>query len=1659
MKNNRKIWVRALVLVLVAALMLPMAACRRNQQEETTGPADPQAASQTYTVQVQTAGGMALSGVGVYIYEDETMAELVWFDQTGEDGTMSFTDVVRNSYVAVLSDVPTGYSAADFYPITGEVTTIVLEVGTLDEDSAKDLVYKLGDMMMDFTVVGSDGTEYTLSELLKQKKAVMLNFWYIGCEPCKAEFPYLQEAYEQYSEDVAVLAMNHIDPEADIAAFQKENGYTFPMVSCDPVWQQLMNLTAYPTTVMIDRFGNICLIHRGTIDNAKTFEDTFAYFAAEEYEPKPVKDITELLTEEEEGSKENPNEVGGQASFQVEVEPGKEVYTQIYKAKGMYLSIQGKDKNFYVLYNDKTYTPDGSNTVGFVVSTGDNYTPAVFAIGNTGTEKQTYNVYLSHLAGTFNNPYSLKLGEFTATVNAGNNQGIYYRGTAPEDGTFTVQCISAPAGIKYDFSLQSMDVSWTVLRNYGGDGNVDPETGYPTVRLQMKKGMDIMFSVGTLPDDSNSCPGGTFKFLLSFEAGEVQGAQKIEKIDYTVTVTDEADQPLAGVAVWLTKEEQTVSAKTDDKGGVTMNLEKGTYTGTVSVPEGYTLENNAFTLTEEAPTATVKLAAAVDTRVEYAVTVYSPEWEPAAGVEVVILGAGSAVTNDEGVAVFKLEPGNYTVLTGQIPNGWECSDMLTLTAEQVNGELYLQYALGTEQNPIALQELSNPVTNTGTVYYSAFFNGATMEVTGDGDFTVLLDGNTLTPADGVVSQLIQTGNPRMPAVFAIVGDGEFSVSFTYPAGHQMNPAPLVLGVNTATQTAGASDYYYQWTAPGTGELTVSMDASANWLYSVSNQTTGVASDIHWSDDETPVYAETLTVSEGDVILVTVNTYDPADMFQNPAGDVVTTAAFVWTLPCESFTTAPVAASGSWNYRLASPDSATLTIENANAYVIYGNTTYGPDSEGKVTVALGSEAEAELTIGNMNTADAESFEVSVSWPVGSKRNPQELRFRFPMNQTLNLAEGDTDGYYYVLHPSLTGTLTLTRRSNGVEAEAYTVVVDRNNGEEILTPAEDDDTKTIQVYVFPDDALLIHVQAAPDAEGNYPAVSNIRINGTFVQDYTTYTVTFDPNGGTLTGEATAESSNGKLPALPADPVRADYKFLGWFDAVEGGNQLTTATSIKSDMTVYARWEKIEYNITFDARGGVLEGEATLRTENYLLASLPEVSMAGYTFQGWFDLPAGGNQITSGTVFTDHTTVYAQWKSDNAGGDTGEMITYQVSVVNEKGEPVTSGVYVTWQNSERMETRIINNASGSVSAQLPAAQYTVMLTMTGAYAGYCYDAASAVTNGEDHDITVQIAKPLAGDAAQTDYDSLITLDVPMGATYVKLTSSQVNYAVEEGVGYCFFRFAITEEGRYAFSVSNGAAITNWGSNTFYIHDQSTEAEREANEFMIEVKDTNIPADTGVLYQIFAVEVTADFADTILLIEDAGDAEYTYLDAPFTVFEGTQAPEVEYVDGKAAAIKENIFNLTTGGKTLTYVDMLNDKAVKGDDGYYHLNSKTGPILYVNLGEEAPYVSMGILTGAIGQYGTGFKKIFYNDDGTPAVNSDGTYKKEDYTDAMIAYALHADPTTGAYPLTDDLIYMLQHGGEYKGWYTPGSGTYLFEEQDITVDNALAWMFAVCYLK
>ena len=1774
MKNYKNLLKRILSLVLICALVLPFAACGKDSQTQdpTDGPAntDPQAQKQTYTVKVESAGGMALSGVGVYIYEDETLAELVWFDQTGDDGTMTFTDVVRNTYVAVLADVPTGYAVREQYPITGETTVITLEQAQMD-DITEDVVYKPGDLVMDFTVTDNNGNSYTLSELLKQKKAVVLNFWFIECEPCKAEFPFLQEAYDKYQDDIALLALTPINTADAVAAFQAENGYTFPMMACDSSWQKIFGVPAYPTTIIIDRFGNIALKHTGSIDSAKTFADAFAFFTAEDYTAQIVDDITSLEVEADQGTLENPLEFGGQSSFQVTVDSDKEVYTAVHKAKDMYLSIKGKNKNFYVLYNNKTYTPDSSNTVGFVVTTGDNYTPAVFAIGNEDAKAQSFQVNLGHLAGSFNNPYDLPIGEFTAQIYSGNEKGIYYRATTPEDGTFIVQCVSAPAGVEYDFSLQSLDENRTVLRNYRGEGTVDEATGYPTVTLEMAKGSKIMFSVGTLPDDANNYPGGTFRFLVTFQPGELKEEEKVEKIDYTVTVTGPEGIPMADVTVWLSQDTKTFSGKTDAEGKVVLNLDKGTYTGTLSLPEGYTLENNAFELTPEAPAAEIQLAAVVDTRVEYIITVTDPFEVPVEGAEVLVIGVGSALTDAEGKARFLLEPGSYTITAGALPAGFSCDKMLTTAIHVTEAALVLDYLAGTQQNPIAITEEDSAVTNAGTTWYATRFGGSNMTVTGAPGFTVTYADQQITAADGTVTLPVTVNSPFEPMVFAITGDGEYHVTFAYPAGHQMNPAALALGQNSAKRETGDTEYYYTWTAIADGKLTITMDKNAQWVYCLNNVTAGTFGETHWSDDETVVTSETIDVKAGDEISLTVNTYDPADMFVSPAGTVTFEAAFTWIVESIPFTTAKTPAGGSYNYEITGAADAIVTITSDTAWVRYNGTTYTAKA-GKVELTLGKEDVALITVGNGGTEEAK-YDVAFSWPVGHSRNPQIIACA-PGVSTLSVKDIHADGFYAVMTSTVMGTVSLTVAPTEI---SYTLQLTRNNGKpQTFTP-----DSQLDIYVYPGDTLSILLTAAP---------ADFALTWEITDDNAQQTVTFDACGGVLTGAATALTNKGRLEALPTDPTREGYTFAGWFDAAEGGNRVSVDTIYEQDTTVYAQWVKIEYKVTFDACGGTMTGEATLTTVDYKLAALPAVTRKGYTFNGWFDAAEGGNAVTVDTVYSANTTIYAQWTQverqvtfDACGGtlegeaavmtedgklivlpavtrenyifngwfdaaeggnaitldtvysaDTtiyaqwtrieyqvtfdacggtlegeaavmtedgklaalptavlegyefagwfdaaegGNAITldtvysanttiyaqwiyvapqpmdYTVTVLDSDGQPVPSGVVVTWQGENGTATKAITTADGTVTAQLLPGSYQIILTLTGTWAEYKYTSVTVTESAPA--ATLELTPPTVSEIVLEQTYVGNFLQVGLGKTFVTLNSSQPNYAVYEGTAYCFFYCPITEEGVYELTTTNGAPISNWGTNSFFLNKQELP---ENNVITETIKEANLH-DGMAIY--FAVEVTAANESTILQLKNTGKAEVTYLDAPYIIFKGTMTPEIKMVGGKPTAIEENIFKLDLGGKELTYVDMLNDKPVLGADGYYHLGTEDGPILYVNLGGAAPHYSMATLVGVIGQFGTSLRKTFLDENKNPIPTGDPEFpfQKEDYTEAMTAYCLHADKATGLYPLTEDLAYMLYHGGEAKEWYDPTNPNYLFAETEREVDPALLWMFAVCYLK
>lgn len=68
--------------------------------------------------------------------------------------------------------------------------------------------------------------------------------------------------------------------------------------------------------------------------------------------------------------------------------------------------------------------------------------------------------------------------------------------------------------------------------------------------------------------------------------------------------------------------------------------------------------------------------------------------------------------------------------------------------------------------------------------------------------------------------------------------------------------------------------------------------------------------------------------------------------------------------------------------------------------------------------------------------------------------------------------------------------------------------------------------------------------------------------------THTVTFNPNGGTVSLSTAITTPSGKLTTMPT-PILSGYTFDGWFTLASGGEKITTDYIFTSDTMVYAHW----------------------------------------------------------------------------------------------------------------------------------------------------------------------------------------------------------------------------------------------------------------------------------------------------------------------------------------------------------------------------------------------------------------------------------------------------------------------------------------------------------
>ena len=208
-----------------------------------------------------------------------------------------------------------------------------------------------------------------------------------------------------------------------------------------------------------------------------------------------------------------------------------------------------------------------------------------------------------------------------------------------------------------------------------------------------------------------------------------------------------------------------------------------------------------------------------------------------------------------------------------------------------------------------------------------------------------------------------------------------------------------------------------------------------------------------------------------------------------------------------------------------------------------------------------------------------------------------------------------------------------------------------------------------------------------------------------------VTLDLGGGKLgdssediqiivkTGsEFTAPASDGLT--RPDGNTGSYFMWLG-----SNGKLYAPGDNVPADVTALTvQWTAPTYAVTLHANGGSVSPASMTTGADGKLASLPTPTRSSYSFNGWYTEKNGGTKVTTDTVFSANTTVYAHWTYtggyyspvyytltfETNGGDKLSPVSgsYNALIDLSKYAPKRSGYAFTGWYSERSLT---NKVSG--------------------------------------------------------------------------------------------------------------------------------------------------------------------------------------------------------------------------------------------------------------------------------------------------------------------------------------------------------------------------------
>ncbi|MBQ9761764.1 MAG: hypothetical protein IJV82_01655, partial [Oscillospiraceae bacterium] len=306
-----------------------------------------------------------------------------------------------------------------------------------------------------------------------------------------------------------------------------------------------------------------------------------------------------------------------------------------------------------------------------------------------------------------------------------------------------------------------------------------------------------------------------------------------------------------------------------------------------------------------------------------------------------------------------------------------------------------------------------------------------------------------------------------------------------------------------------------------------------------------------------------------------------------------------------------------------------------------------------------------------------------------------------------------------------------------------------------------------------------------------------------------------------------------------------------------------------------------------------------------------------------------------------------------------------------------------------------------------YDVFAGQTYSVEMWCYDKASwGEGNG---DVTYKLTFEACDLGSGTVVEEFLYSDIALVVGVNELT-------MMENAENTLFDFTPSETGAYTFTVPFGYQIGNWGLFG------TKPTEEMTFTFTWECSSVGQGIMVGV----------AGSEPVTMTIEKTGEA---YI------------PETIVYEDYVNVHTPNSANRPVLGYGQSYqnVDItVAQTVVMGEDGFYHLNSATGPVIYADLINDAID-----LTAAYAGYGANAMKGQVRDkDGNLVAAYNFLNSMKAYKDAM--------DRNGRYPLTEDLALFLQAYGGVQGWYESDKTSFEAIKADHCADSA--WLVACCYM-